>query len=259
MIYFFVRWCLAAPVVRFILRPKLINKSNIPMNGGAVLAANHIYAGDTWPVAILVRRRIYIPGRASLFTATNPAGRMLAAILRFAGIVPIDTGGGSSAHGSLSQLEGVLQTGQLVAIWPEGTRSPDGRMYRFHTGVARLALTAGVPVVPLACINTKLRHGFLGLPTLRDARYIFGAPLDFSDYFGRQDDPAAIRWVTDQIAATIQTMTGQTYVDVYARDIKSGKMTLDQANSYVLAHPGAGVGRPPINSAGASRDVKDAT
>jgi len=171
----------------------------------------------------------------------------LAFVLRFAGQVPIDPQGGTSSHGSLDILVDLLRGGEMVGIFPEGTRSPDGRMYRFHTGVARLALAAGVPVIPMSCLDTHLKRGFLGLPTMRDATFTIGDPLDFSDWFGRQDDPGVLRWVTDQIAGVIQSMTGQTYVEVYASRVKSGELTMEQANAMVRERPGSDDVRPPTN------------
>jgi len=247
MLYDFMKWRVGAPVVRHVLRPKVEGLDRIPKTGAALLVGNHTSAGDTYPVTILVRRRIYFPGKKALFTAKNPKGRLLAFVLRFAGQVPIDPQGGASSHGSLDILVDLLRGGEMVGIFPEGTRSPDGRMYRFHTGVARLALTAGVPVIPMACQNTSLQHGFLGLPTMKDATFTIGEPLDFSDWFGRQDDPAVLRWVSDQIAGVILAMTGQTYVEVYASRVKSGELTMEQADAMVRARPGSDDVRPLTN------------
>ena len=247
MIYDFLKWHVGAPIVRHVLRPTVVGLERVPAQGAALLAGNHISAGDTFPVPILVRRRIYFPGKQALFTAKNPKGRLLAFILRFAGQVPIDPQGGASSHGSLGRLVAILQGGGLVGIFPEGTRSPDGRMYRFHTGVARLALATGAPVLPMACCNTKLGRGFLGLPTMKDARITLGAPLDFRAWQGRQDDPAALRWVSDQVAAAVQAMTSQAYVDVYANRVKSGELTPEQAEAFVIDHPGQKTPRPPTN------------
>jgi len=248
MLYDFLKWRVGAPIVRHVLRPQVVGLDLIPTESAALIVGNHISAGDTYPVAILTRRRIFFPGKRALFTAKNPKGRLLAALLKFAGHVPIDPQGGTSSHSSLHKLVELLQQGELVGIFPEGTRSPDGRMYRFHTGVARMALAAGVPVIPMACVNTYLRRGFLGLPTLRDAQFTLGEPLDFSDWHGRDDDPAALRWVADEIAAVLCSMTGQEYVEVYASRVKSGELTIEQANAMVRDRPGAGNERPPTNA-----------
>ena len=250
MFYDFLKNRVGAPIVRHVLRPTVVGLDKIPQQGAAILAGNHISSGDTYPVTILVKRRIYFPGKRALFTAKNPKGRLLALVLRFAGQVPIDPQGGESSHGSLDKLVELLREGQMVGIFPEGTRSPDGRMYRFHTGVARLALTAGVPVIPMSCAGTHLRRGFLGIPTMKTARFVIGAALDFSDWHGRQDDPDVLRWVTDQIAAVIQQMTGQQYVDVYASRVKLGLLTLEQADQLVRDHPGQGSARPPLGEDG---------
>jgi len=237
MLYDFLKWHLAAPIVRHVLRPTVVGLERLTEPGAAVVAGNHISSGDTFPVTILLRRRMYFPAKKAFFEARNLKGRLLAWILRFAHQVPIDTDGGKAGRETLAALIDHLREGDLVGIFPEGTRSPDGRMYRFHTGVARLALAAGVPVLPLACVNTKLRRGFLGIPTMKNAVLTIGEPLHFDHYFGRQDDPAVLRYVTNSIAATIQQMTGQTYVDAYARRVKSGELTTMQADAYVLDSP----------------------
>jgi len=243
-----MKWRIGAPVVRHVLRPTVVGLDRIPAQGAVILVGNHISAGDTYPVTLLVRRRIYYPGKRALFIATNPKGRLLAAILRFACMVPIDPQGGASSHDSLQTLIDLLRAGEMVGIFPEGTRSPDGRLYRFHTGVARMALAANVPVIVMSCQNTHLARGFLGLPTMRQARFTIGEQMDFTDWGGRQDDPDVLRWVTDQIAGAVQAMTGQEYVDVYASRVKSGELTMEQADAFVRAHPGMDDVRPPTNA-----------
>jgi len=237
MLYDFLKWHIGAPVVRHVLRPTVVGLDRIPAKGAAVLAGNHVGAGDTFPVPVLVRRRIYFLAKKEFFEAKNPKGRLLAFVLRFAYQVPVDTHGGASSWASLQGLIDLLREGEMVGLFPEGTRSPDGRMYRFHTGVARLALAARVPVLPLACANTRLKRGFLGLPTLRDATLSIGEPLHFDEYFDQADDPVVLRHVTDQIAAAIQKMTGQTYVDVYASRVKAGGLTPAQVDSLVRESP----------------------
>jgi len=239
MLYDFLKWYVAAPVVRHVLKPTFVGLDRVPKQGAAIIVGNHVAAGDSYPIAILVRRHMYFPGKRALFEAKNPKGRLLAFVLRFAGQVPIDPSGGASSRDSLGRLIDILDDGGLVGIFPEGTRSPDGRMYRFHTGVARLVLATGAPVIPMSCENTHLRRGFLGLPTMKGAKFTLGAPLDFSELKGQEDDSAVIRMVTDRIAATLQQMTGQTYVDVYASRVKSGELTLEQADAFVRDHPGA--------------------
>jgi len=246
--YDFLRHYIAAPIVRHILRPKIVGLDRVPARGSAVLVSNHVSAGDTFPVTIVLRRRLYFPGKRALFTAKNPKGRFLAMLLRFAGQVPIDPKGGSSTHASLDKLVDLLRRGDLVGIFAEGTRSPDGRLYRFHTGAARLVLATGSPVIPMACVDTDLKRGFLGIPTMKDGTITLGEPLDFSDWVGRQDDLNVLRWVSDQIATVVQGMTGQAYVDIYASRVKSGELTPAEADEFVCDKPGAGVMRPLTNA-----------
>ena len=234
-----MKWWVARPVIKAVLRPNFVGLDTLPKTGGAIIAGNHVGAGDTFPVVVLTHRRIYMPAKKEFFEAKNFGGRLAVFFLRISHQVPIDTSGGVSAHQSLRLLIGKLKQGELVGIFPEGTRSPDGRLYRFHTGVAYLALTTGAPVYPMACRDTRLKRGFLGLPTMKDSELRFGEPMHFDEYFGQQSDPKVLRKVTDEIAATIQAMTGQTYVDIYASRVKHGGLTPEQADEFVRDHPGA--------------------
>jgi len=239
MIYDFLKWWVARPAIRLVLRPNFVGLGTLPATGAALIVGNHVGEGETFPLVVCTHRRIYMPAKKEFFEAKNFGGRLAAFFLRFSMQVPIDTRGGVSAHESLRFLIEKLKSGEMVGIFPEGTRSPDGRMYRFHTGVAYLALTTGAPVYPLASRDTRLKRGFLGLPTIKDSELRFGPPMHFDQYLGQQSDPKVLRQVTDEIATTIQKMTGQTYVDIYASQVKKGGLTSEQANEFVRDHPGA--------------------
>jgi len=134
--------------------------------------------------------------------------------LRSMGQVPIDRGGGLEV---LRPLIDILESGGGVAIFPEGTRSPDGRLYKGHTGVARLALATGAPVVPVGLLNMRIHPGRFGVPGLTRGSMTFGPPLSFS---GDPADRGALRDVTDEVMGAIQRITGQEYVEIYAQDAK---------------------------------------
>jgi len=238
-LYDFLKWWVGRPIIKAVLHPNFIGLSTLPTKGAAIIAGNHVGAGDTFPLVILTRRRIYMPAKKEFFEAKNFGGRLALFFLLISHQVPIDTRGGVSARESMRLLVDKLNGGEMVGIFPEGTRSPDGRMYRFHTGVAYLALATGAPVYPLACRDTRLKRGFLGLPSMRDSRLEFGPPMHFDKYLGQESDPKVLRQVTDEIAATIQKMTGLTYVDIYASRIKHDGLTPEQADEFIRDHPGA--------------------
>ena len=238
MLYDFLKWWLGRPIIKLVLHPNFIGLDTLPKTGAAIIVGNHVGAGDTFPLVILVRRRIYMPAKKEFFEAKNFGGRLALFFLLISHQVPIDTKGGVSARESMRLLVDKLENGEMVGIFPEGTRSPDGRLYRFHTGVAYLALATGAPVYPLACTNTRLKRGFLGLPTMKDSRLEFGQPMHFDEYVGQESDPKVLRKVTDEIAARLQNMTGLTYVDIYASRVKYGDLTPEQADEFIRDHPG---------------------
>jgi 1-acyl-sn-glycerol-3-phosphate acyltransferase len=217
---------------------------NIPESGGAVVAANHVASGDTITMPSLFKRKIIFPGKKELFMKRGLIGHLLSWFLKSIGTVSLDRSGGRASAAGLAPLIQVLEDGGLVGIFPEGTRSPDGRLYRSHTGVARLALTAQVPVIPVGMKHTGITRGFLGIPSMKDARIIIGEPLDFSPWYGQENNTVTLRWVTDEIARAIQVLTGQQYVNVYASKVKHAEMTPEEVNAHVLTHPNDGVDVP---------------
>jgi 1-acyl-sn-glycerol-3-phosphate acyltransferase len=175
--------------------------------------------------------------------------KVIAWFLKAVGQVPLDRSGGRVSLDGLGPVLQVLADGGLVGIYPEGTRSPDGRLYKGRTGVARLALAAGVPIVPVAVSSTQAVRTRIGIPWIRRPRVVFGEPLDFSAYAELQDDRAALRWITDEVMAAIQQLSGQTYVDAYGTSLKSGSLSAAEADARVLPRPGYGA-RPPELPAG---------
>ena len=156
--YSFFKATLVRPAVKWWFRVKIEGTEKIP-DGGCVLAANHLDAGDTFSLPSLIKPKVTFPAKKELFMGKSLKGRVVAWFLTAVGQAPIDRSGGRASVAGLGSVEDVLDAGGVVAIFPEGTRSPDGRLYKGHTGVARLALTSGRPVLPVAMINTRMEIG----------------------------------------------------------------------------------------------------
>lgn len=250
--YSFFKYTLVRPFVKVVYRPRVEGEENIPAEGGVVLAANHTSTTETYMMPAMIRRQVTYPAKAELFRGRKGIkgipSRVVAWAVKAVGQVPLDRAGGRSAMEGLGPVLAVVRGGGVAGIFPEGTRSPDGRLYKGKTGVARLALAANAPVVPVAVIGAQETGRLFGLiplthrPTIR-----FGRPLDFSRYAGCQDDRAIIRWVTDEIMNAIRELSGQTYVDAYATSIKYGSLTLAEADARVTARPGGGPAPEPCS------------
>lgn len=248
--YDFFKLLLFRPVVKFLFGAKLAGEENIPATGGAVLAVNHIGAFETYALPALMRRRLTFPAKAELFAGNRGlASKVVAWFLKGVGQVPLDRSGGRTSLDGLRPVLQVLEDGGLVGIFPEGTRSPDGRLYRGKTGVARIALTADVPVIPIAAFSTQTVRNRLGIPWVRKPRLVAGEPLHFPEYAGRGDDREVIRWVTDEVMAGIQKLSGQTYVEAYASSVKYGSLTAEEAKAKELPRPGYGSTPPALPAA----------
>ncbi|MEV1290019.1 lysophospholipid acyltransferase family protein [Micromonospora sp. NPDC049679] len=197
-------------------RPTVEGLEHLPTRGGAILAGNHLSVADELFLGSVVPRHIAFWAKAEYFTGTGFRGWLTRSVVGGLGAIRVERGGGRA---SLSAFDGaipVLRAGELVAVYPEGTRSPDGRLYRGRTGAARLAVAAGVPVIPVGVIGTdKVQPIGARVPKLGagDVTVRFGRPLDFS---GRPDDRTALRQMTDELMVEIQKLTGQEYVGRYA-------------------------------------------
>ncbi|MBW3557794.1 MAG: 1-acyl-sn-glycerol-3-phosphate acyltransferase [Actinobacteria bacterium] len=218
MAYWILKYLAALPL-RFCFRIRVEGLEHVPGGGGAILAGNHLAVFDSFFVPLVVRRRITFAAKAEYFE--NPR---TAWFFRAVGQIPIKRSGGSASQRALEAAKGVLEDGRLFGIYPEGTRSPDGRLYKGHTGVARLALECKVPVLVVACIGTReaqpigRRIPRLFMPiTIRISR-----PLDFSRYHGCEDDPLVLRKITDEIMYELRELSGQEYVDTYATRTAGG-------------------------------------
>lgn len=250
MLYWVFKWFLVAPALRLLTRPWLEGEQNIPETGAAILVSNHISAGDTFLLPALIKRRLTFPAKAELFQGTKLRDRFAGWWLTSVGMLPMDRSGGRASAGSMNGVLGVLRDGELLGIFPEGTRSPDGRLYKGKTGVARLVLTSGVPVVPLAMINTQFVPSRLArIPMMRRPGIRFGKPMDFSRYAASGNDRDTLRWVTDEIMNAVMELSGQEYVDAYGASVKAAKQEGRTLAAPVLSRPGAGRPVPPLPSA----------
>ncbi|WP_245702980.1 lysophospholipid acyltransferase family protein [Raineyella antarctica] len=242
------------PVIAGVWRPWVEGAENIPASGPALVASNHLSAGDTVALPAMIPRRMVFPAKAEAFSGHDLKSKVVAWFLKAVGMHPMERSGGRASAEGLLEVAEVLDNGDLLGIYPEGTRSPDGRLYKGKTGVARLALHAGVPVIPVAMINSQLHKGLFGIPMMRRAGIRIGRPLDFSEYAGRTNDREVLRWITDRVMAAIDELSGQEYVDVYGTSVKSGNFTPEQLAEKVLARPGLGSTKPPVELPGATDD-----
>ena len=205
--------------LKVIFRPWVEGLENVPRTGPAILASNHLSFSDSFFLPAVLDRRVTFIAKAEYFTSPGIKGRLTAAFFKGVGQLPVDRSGGRSASEAAirSGLE-VLARGELFGIYPEGTRSPDGRLYRGRPGgLGRVALRSGAPVIPVAMIDTeKIQPPGKIVPKLMRPGIRIGKPLDFSRYQGMDGDRYILRSVTDQVMYEIMKLSGQEYVDVYA-------------------------------------------
>lgn len=250
--YDFFKTLVFVPLVRWLFRASITGAENIPATGGALVASNHLAAGDAYVLPAMLSRNLTFPAKAELFRGDRGLGsKVVAWFLKAVKMVPLDRSGGRASLDGLGPVLNVLREGGLVGIYPEGTRSPDGRLYKGHTGVARMAVAANVPVIPVAMFNTQTIRP-LGIPWISRPRIVIGEPIDFPAYAGAHDDHAVLRWVTDEVMAAIQELSGQTYVDAYGSSVKRGTLTPAEADARVLPRPGYGATPPPPAVSGLS-------
>ncbi|CAH0173773.1 1-acyl-sn-glycerol-3-phosphate acyltransferase [Arthrobacter sp. Bi83] len=221
MFYWVMKRVFLGPVLRTLFRPWVKGLDNVPAEGAAIIASNHLSFSDSIFMPLMVPRPVIFLAKSEYFTGTGLKGRMTALFFRLTNQLPMDRSGGAASAASLETGMDVLTSGGLLGIYPEGTRSPDARLYRGKVGVARLALQAGVPVIPVAMIGTdKVQPIGKRLPNIRRIGMIFGEPLDFSRYQGMAEDRLIQRSVTDEIMYELMRLSGQEYVDEYAAVVK---------------------------------------
>lgn len=240
------------PLVRFGYRTRVVGLENFPKSGGAIMASNHIGALDSLVIPAMMPRPLRFPAKAELFSGKGgPGSKIVAWFLKRVDMVPIDRSGGRASADALGSISDTLAEGHVVAIYPEGTRSPDGRLYKGKTGMARIALQNRVPVIPVGVVGTKSHKGPFGIPWARRPLVIIGEPLDFSEFADRPGNTRVLRWVTDETLAAIQRLTGQEYADVYAARVKNGDLAEVGSDEFVIARPGGGdPPKPEVTAAG---------
>ncbi|WP_393099768.1 lysophospholipid acyltransferase family protein [Streptomyces sp. LN325] len=222
MFYYVLKHVLLGPLLRLAFRPRIEGLEHIPSSGGAIVAGNHLSFSDHFLMPAILKRRITFLAKAEYFTGPGIKGRLTAAFFRSAGQIPVDRSGKEAGQAAIREGLGVLRQGELLGIYPEGTRSHDGRLYKGKVGVAAMALKARVPVVPCAMIGTfEAQPPGQKIPNLHPVVIRFGEPLDFSRYAGMENEKAILRAVTDEIMYAILTLSGQEYVDRYAADVKA--------------------------------------
>jgi 1-acyl-sn-glycerol-3-phosphate acyltransferase len=221
VLYWLLKYVVLGPLLKLVFRPDVQGLANVPASGAVILASNHLSFSDSIFTPLIVKRRVTFVAKAEYFTGTGLKGRLTRMFFVGTGTIPVDRSGGRAAQAALDTQLRVLRAGNIAGIYPEGTRSPDGRLYRGKTGVARLALRSGAPVVPVALLNTdEIQPTGRLIPRIRRVRVRIGAPLDFSRYAGRLGDRLAERAVTDEIMYELMELSGREYVDVYAQTLK---------------------------------------
>ncbi len=241
--WYWVVKAILSPILRVLFRPKVEGLENVPTAGPAILASNHLSFSDSFFLPLVVPRRVTFLAKSDYFTTRGLKGRLKAGFFRGVGQVPVDRSGGRASQAALETAMRVLAERKLLGIYPEGTRSPDGRLYRGKTGVARMALEAGVPVVPVAMLNTfDIQPPGQLLPRLLQVGIRIGKPLDFSRYRGLADDRFVLRSMTDEIMYELMQLSGQEYVDTYATKAKADIADARQAaeEALVSAAPRSG-------------------
>jgi 1-acyl-sn-glycerol-3-phosphate acyltransferase len=216
-----MRRVIGGPLLRLYFRPWTRGKENVPATGPVILASNHLAVIDSFVLPLVLDRKVSFIGKSDYFTGKGLKGKLVAAFMRGVGTIPVDRAGGRASEAALRTATAVLSAGGVFGIYPEGTRSPDGRMYRGKTGVARLALESGAQVIPVAMVGTdKAQPLGRAFPSPKRIGVVFGQPLDFSRYKGMENDRFVLRAMTDELMYALLDLTDQEYVDIYAQQAK---------------------------------------
>jgi 1-acyl-sn-glycerol-3-phosphate acyltransferase len=211
--YWFLKWFALGPLVRWLARPRIVGE--LPRHGPVVLAPNHCTEIESLVLCSALPRRLTFVAKSDYYARGVVRGRLYGALCRLTGQIPVDRSGSGSGDPALEAARRLLDTGRVWAIYPEGTRSPDGRLYRGRTGVMRVALdhpeavVVPVGILGAASVERPGRRGWArGRVEIR-----LGTPLDLTPWAGRADDPRAWREATDALMRAIQALSGQEYVD----------------------------------------------
>ena len=206
------------PFLMILFRPKVKGLRHVPASGPLIIASNHLSFSDSIFMPLVVPRKVTFLAKSEYFTSPGPKVLLKKLTFIALGQVPVDRSGGRRSEAALITGLKVLAEGKCLGIYPEGTRSPDGRLYKGRTGIARLAIESGAPIIPVAMFNTeKIQPTGTVVPKVMRVKMIFGEPMYF---VGDSTDLQYLRDVTDQIMSRIQEMSGQEYVDTYATKAK---------------------------------------
>jgi 1-acyl-sn-glycerol-3-phosphate acyltransferase len=222
MFYWLVKHWVVGPLFMTVFRPWVKGLENIPRTGPVILVCNHLSFVDSVFLPLIVDRQMAFLAKSDYFTGKGLKGRFIRFFMLASGQLPIDRSGGKASEASLNAGLAVLGEGKVLAIYPEGTRSPDGRLYRGRTGVARMVLEARVPVIPIAVVDTdKVMALGASLPTVHKVGVVVGKALDFSRFQGMETDRFVLRSITDEIIHEMHKLGSQEYVDVYASTLRN--------------------------------------
>ena len=211
-----------APLLRVLHRPDVTGLENVPRTGPVIIAGNHVSFADEIFTPLAARRQIFYLAKSEYFTGTGIKGAVMRGFFGGIGQVPVDRSATRAAAAAVDLCVELLGQGRAFGIYPEGTRSPDGRLHKFRTGVARIALRSGAPVVPVGLVDTQ-RVQKPGTRTwhLASVGVHFGTPMDFSGRAAEERSSRALREITEQIRKAVQRLSGQEYVDIYASNAKA--------------------------------------
>jgi 1-acyl-sn-glycerol-3-phosphate acyltransferase len=219
--YWFLKYIVIGPVLKAIFRPWIVGRRHIPASGAAILASNHLSFADSIFLPLMIDRPMVFLAKSDYFTGRGLKGWATRMFFKGTGQLPIDRTGGKASEASLNTGLRVLGRDELLGIYPEGTRSPDGKLYRGRTGIARMALEARVPVIPVVMVDTDTIQPIgRRIPRIGRVGIVIGEPLDFTRFTGMESDRYILRSVTDEIMVSLQRLGEQEYEDVYASTVK---------------------------------------
>lgn len=221
LFYWLMKYVVIGPIVKAIFRPWIVGRKNVPATGAAILASNHLSFVDSVFLPLMIDRPVSFLAKSDYFTGRGIKGWATKVFMKASGQLPIDRSGGRASEASLNTGLQVLGRGDLLGIYPEGTRSPDGKLYRGRVGIARMALEARVPVVPVVMVDTDTMMPIGSrMPRVSRVGIVIGEPLDFRRFSGMESDRYILRSITDEIMVALQRLGEQEYEDVYASTVK---------------------------------------
>lgn len=251
MIYWVLKHIVLGPLLRLVYRPQVEGGDRVPATGPAIIASNHLAFLDSIFLPLIIKRKVTFIAKQEYFTGKGIKGFLMRMFFVGTGCIPVDRTGGRAAQAALATGLRVLHEGGLFGIYPEGTRSPDGRLYRGKTGVARLTLESGAPIVPVVMLNSdEIQPRGRLIPKIKRVRIRFGEPMTFDRYSGMTGDRFIERAITDELMYELMALSGREYVDIYAQKIKSA------ANRGAASGTGSSVSTSSAAGAADPREVQ---